>query len=91
LKKKCNNSLTEKIIFISSFITVFSALITLLFWAGYTPQDISLNFNKLNIDSNSNIFLEESVFSTLSSRYVSDRDEFIYCLYGYSDEEEIII
>lgn len=69
---------------LSTSLALVSFVMTLFIWGGISPQEITGAFYRIDYVNASEVRMSQSSFDLLSSRYVGDQKEFIYCLYGDS-------
>lgn len=70
------------LIALSTSLALVSFLVTILIWSGVSPQEISGYFYQFEYVNASEVRMSQNTYDILSSRYVGDQEEFIYCLYG---------
>lgn len=87
--KSKNTTITLMIILI--IITLFIFGLQLALWVGISPLDFISADSDIERTNATTVFFEKTEYDILNTRYKSDVNEFVYCLYGETNSEGYFI
>lgn len=84
---------SNRLVFISSIVAIVSALISLMLLFNVDLGSITGGFyyNSIDVTNKTTVYMSKTHVDILNTRYTSESSEFLYCLYGYSENSSFFI